>query len=105
MFIFELILIFNAVIMISLTLLTLLAFIHIILLKICDIILNVTNKVIHIHNKIVLAKLLQKQYKKKKLIKDIESIIPIIEEIYYSPGMKGYYLCLQRFEEKSKQIK
>ncbi len=100
----EVILIINTVVITLFTLLTLLAFIHIILNKICDIVLDTINNVIYTHNKIILARLLQKHYKKKKLIKDIESIIPIIEEIYYSPNMKGYYLCLQRFEKICKEI-
>jgi hypothetical protein len=79
--------------------LTVLILTHLLLSNLCDYILdNLDNK----YCQIKLALLLQKQYKKKKLINKLESIIPIIEEIYYTPGFKGFNLCKQRFEKINK---
>ena len=42
---------------------------------------------------------LQKFFKKHLLIKHLLQIIPEIEEIYYTPGYKGFYLSKLRYEQ------
>ncbi len=73
-------------------LLLVLTIINFILTIICDLILN----------KIQDISLIEKQYKKKKLIEKIECMIPLIEEIYYMPDMKGFFICKKRFLKMQK---
>lgn len=70
---------------------------HVILIGLCEsLFLYLINKS-NLNKETKFAIILQKQYKKKKLIKKLEQILPLIEEIYYTPNMKGYYICEQRF--------
>ncbi len=84
----------------SLTVLLLIIFMlfHLILNKLCDLLLvyRLDKSILNTQIKFVI--IIQKFYKKKKLINDLESLIPIIEEIYYTPGYKGYYKCKTRYE-------
>lgn len=84
----------------SLSILLLISFLlsHLILIKLCDLLLMYwLNKSI-LNTQIKFAIIIQKYYKKKKLINELESLIPIIEEIYYTPGYKGFYKCKTRYE-------
>lgn len=70
---------------------------HLILIELCESLFAYLINKSKLNKQTKFAIILQKQYKKKKLIKKLEQILPLIEEIYYTPNMKGYFLCKKRF--------